>query len=48
MNENIFNFFSDDEKTVLSEIDKEILEKVQDLPMELQVENERIGEVADE
>lgn len=48
MSETIFNFFNDDERTVLSEIDKEILEKVKDLPIELHVDNERIGETADE
>lgn len=48
MSETILNFFNDDEQTVLSEIDKEILEKLQDLPTELQVDNERIGETADE
>lgn len=48
MSETILRFFNDDEQTVLSEIDKEILEKLQDLPTELHVDNERIGETADE
>ncbi len=48
MSDKILKFFNDDEQTVLSEIDKEILEKIQDLPVELCVDNEKIGEVADE
>ncbi len=48
MSDTIFYFFNDDERSVLSEIDKGILEKVQNLPIELNVDNERIGEVVDE
>lgn len=48
MSETILNFFNDDERIVLSEIDNEVLEKVQDLPLELHVDSERIGETADE
>lgn len=48
MSERILDFFNDDEQTVLSEIDKDILKKLQDLPLELHVDNERIGEMADE
>lgn len=48
MSETILKFFNDDEQTVLSEIDKEILEMTQDLPIELHVDSEKIGEVADE
>lgn len=48
MSETILDFFNDDEQTFLSEIDNEILEEIENLPIELCVDSERIGEVADE
>ena len=48
MSETILDLFNDDEQTVLSEIDKGILEKIQNLPIKLYVDSERIGEVVDE
>lgn len=42
------NIFTLDEWSVLSEFEKEIAEKVQELPTELIVDSERMGESVDE
>lgn len=45
MSDTILSFFDSDEQEVFSEIDKEILEKLQNLPAELVVDDERMGDV---
>jgi len=48
MDETILNIFNTDEQTVLSEIDKELLKKLNDLPTVLAVDEERMGGLVDE
>lgn len=48
MGEKIVNIFNVDEQAVLSEIDREAYETIKKLPMELEVDRERMGEFVDE
>lgn len=48
MSEVILGLFNADEQSVLLEMNEEFWETLQSLPIELYVDDERIGEVVDE
>ncbi len=48
MSEVIKDIFTSDELSVLSELEKNVLQKVQDYPMNLIADKELMGELADE